>query len=125
MRILITGSREWTDEDKISEAFDNALREMGFLPSLHHGVIVIHGGADGADRLAGQVAARRGWRVEVYPASWKTNGPKAGVLRNQEMVDEGADMCLAFFKDGAENKGTTDCVKRAEKAGIKVRRYEG
>jgi hypothetical protein len=125
MRILITGSREWDDEEKISGAFDSALREMGFLPSIHHGVIVVHGGADGADRLAGQVAMRRGWKVEVYPAAWDEKGPKAGPLRNQEMVDEGADICLAFFKDGAANKGTADCVKKAEKAGITVRKCEG
>jgi hypothetical protein len=41
------------------------------------------------------------------------------------MVDLGAGVCLAFFKNGATNRGTADCARRAEKAGITVRKFYG
>jgi hypothetical protein len=37
------------------------------------------------------------------------------------MVDLGADVCLAFFKTGAANRGTKDCCDRARASGIPVR----
>jgi hypothetical protein len=42
------------------------------------------------------------------------------------MVDLGADVCYAFFAgDGTASKGTADCVRRAEAAGIPVRKFYG
>ena len=39
------------------------------------------------------------------------------------MVNQGADMCLAFLQPGARNEGTKGCIRFAEAAGIPVRRY--
>jgi coenzyme F420-reducing hydrogenase gamma subunit len=47
----------------------------------------------------------------------------AGNYRNQEMVDAGADICLAFYQPGAACIGTSDCVRRCTRAGITVRPY--
>jgi len=41
----------------------------------------------------------------------------AGSIRNQEMVDAGAAMCLAFHRDLAASKGIRDCVRRAIRVG--------
>lgn len=48
----------------------------------------------------------------------KPNFSCAGLVRNQLMVDLGADICLAFPLPGS--RGTWDCMGRAEAAGIKV-----
>lgn len=54
--------------------------------------------------------------------------PIAGHVRNQEMVDWivaqdiSAD-CLAFFRFGAKNKGTRDCVMRSKKAKFHIYKY--
>lgn len=59
------------------------------------------------------------WNVEqeVHDADWNEYGRAAGPIRNQEMVDAGADVCLAFPTGGP---GTRDCMRRARDAGIRV-----
>jgi len=126
MRILVTGSREFTDRHIIEGALIDCDEDrlvplsMGWVPPT-----VVHGACPegGADEIADDMAKDLGWVTEPHPAAFKQFGKKAGPIRNQAMVDLGADVCLGFFKRGALNKGTTDCVIRAIKAGIPVRTY--
>lgn len=109
-RILITGSREWTD----TEAMGEELLWFGFG-------LVVHGAARGADKLADALARGFGWPTEPHPvtrAEWNRIGKRAGHLRNQRMVDLGADICLAF--PTVDSRGTWDCAARARRAGIPV-----
>lgn len=55
--------------------------------------------------------------TEPHPADWSTHGKAAGPIRNQQMADARADLCLAF----PGGKGISDMVRRAERAGIPVR----
>lgn len=117
MRILITGSRDWDDVGAVAVA-------LLAQPAIGDEVVIVHGGASGADRIAGHVARNLGWRCEVHLAAWRPHGiynPQAGLLRNREMVDLGADVCLAFIKNGS--RGATHCAQLAEQAGIPTRRY--
>lgn len=132
-RILITGSRNWSNTNAIVSAF--AVVIPGSLRRPNVEVVVVHGDAPGADTLAGRIAEQWGFDVESHPAQWDRNCdqscyhptrmkdgkpycPVAGHLRNQHMVDLGADVCLAF--PTRDSRGTWDCVRRAEKAGIPV-----
>ena len=121
-RVLVTGSRDWPDALTVHRALTELLREHGALA-------VVHGACRaGADSIAAQWVAqavrRSPGRVveEPHPADWGRYGRKAGPLRNQRMVDLGADLVLVFTY--GDSRGTADCARRAEKAGIPVRRFE-
>ena len=121
MRILVTGSREWTDWRLLHEVLEEITKGIYACE-----ITLVHGAClSGADALAGDLARCAGWTEECHPADWNLHGKAAGPIRNQEMTDLGADICVAFFKTGAGNKGTGHCAARAEAAGIPVRRVEG
>lgn len=119
-RVLVTGSRLLKDRELVDSTLDKILAE-------HPVLVVVHGACEtGADLLADDwVAARQSEGLDVRPeryhAPWRLLGKAAGPARNQEMCDEGADECVAFPVQGAENKGTKDCVMRAVKCGIPAR----
>lgn len=127
-RILVTGSRTWTDKGIISRAFDSVEPYLG----MGGMVTLIHGGAAGADTFAARIAKQRGWAIEEHPAQWTTHTDKcpdwhwglpkckmAGHRRNAEMVNSGVDICLAFIKDNSS--GATGCADLARRAGIDTR----
>lgn len=120
LRILITGSREWTDRDVIRDAIVREGRASGLSGQ---DTTIVHGAARGADLLAADVAREFNCRIEAHPADWDRYGKSAGHHRNAEMVALGADVCLAFPLPGA--RGTWDCVRKAKAAGIPVTVYEG
>lgn len=133
MIIGVTGSRDWTDRKKISDAFDDAVAAR---PDDHGPMIVIEGGAPGADTLCRAEANSRGWHAATVKALWGYYGNGAGHIRNDVMIYLGkdADVWLAFInpcikEDCPErgkphdSHGTAGCAERAEAAGITVRRY--
>lgn len=113
-RILITGSREFTDVVTMHAAISAAVDEFG------SNAIIVHGAARGADQLADVLAETHGLTVERWLAAWELHGHRAGHIRNQAMVDKGADVCLAFRVEGLPCNGTRDCASRAARAGIPV-----
>lgn len=117
-RILITGSRAWTDREAIRRVLAYGPTKWSCKPGQ---ITVVHGGARGADRIAGEVAAELGMAVEVYPADWEAFGKSAGYRRNKEMVEAGADVVLAWPL--GESRGTRMCMALAEQAGIPVRNH--
>jgi hypothetical protein len=80
-------------------------------------VVVIAGGARGADTLAVEWAKEREVMVEVYMAEWDQFGRKAGPIRNQRMLDEGKPDLVVAFPGG---RGTAGMIALAEKAGVEV-----
>jgi hypothetical protein len=118
-RILVTGSRDWDDNDLLAHelglAIGEALREG-------RGFVIVHGACpSGADAETNRIARYFGHPVEPHAADWGRFGKAAGFRRNAEMVSLGADLCLAFIRNGS--RGASHCADTAEKAGIPVRRF--
>lgn len=108
MRILICGSRSWSDIHAIR------MRLIALPPNS----TIIHGAAPGADTIAGWLAGDFGFTVHAFPADWKKHGKAAGPIRNRQMLDEKPDLVLAYW-DGT-SIGTSDCITEARKRGIPV-----
>ena len=113
MTVLVCGDRNWSSLAAIR-------RRLRALPP---DTVVIEGEARGADTLARVAAQELGFRVRKFPARWSEYGRAAGPIRNQQMLDAGPDLVLAFHADLAHSKGTADMVRRATKAGLPVRVY--
>lgn len=78
--------------------------------------LIIHGGANGADQLAGAFGEAFGIAVATFKADW-SRGKSGGPIRNQRMLDEAKpDMVLAF----PGGTGTANMVKLAKEANVKV-----
>lgn len=111
MRVLICGDRHWAGKTEIKV----------FIEQLPKDTIIIHGRARGADSLAGYYAREEGLEVIEFPAQWQVYGRSAGIIRNQQMLDEGKpDLVVYFHNNLANSRGTKDMVERATRAGIKV-----
>lgn len=106
MRVIVCGGRDYDDQRTV----------RAVISALNDETIVIHGGAKGADRLAEYEAARLGLDVERYPADWAKHGKAAGPIRNQAMLNAGADLVIAF----PGGRGTAHMASIARKAGVPV-----
>lgn len=124
MRILVTGSRswKWSEIGVIAAALDDV---VGNTPARE--VVVVHGACrTGADAMADELARLRGWDVERHLADWARYGRYvAGAVRNKRMAQLGADVVLAFIRDGST--GSSGCLFEARRKNIPavVWRHDG
>jgi hypothetical protein len=81
-------------------------------------ILIVSGGARGADSLAERYARECGFYFTAIPAMWDLYGKRAGIMRNSEIV-ESADLVVAFW-DG-ESKGTADTIEKAQLVGKDLR----
>lgn len=133
-RILVTGSRDWTDTDRLRHELTRAwLTAEGPF-------VVIHGGCPtGADDLASDWVANMleaemgAVSEEAHRAQGFGPWPACGPKRNAHMVRLGAEICLAFIgpctsprcrrPDPHPSHGASGCADLAERAGIPTRRF--
>ena len=110
MKVLVCGGRN----------FNDPLTLGSWLGGIHkdHGITeIIHGGASGADHMAGEFARWQGIPIRVFTPMWRTHGKAAGPIRNKQMIDVGKPDLVIAFPGG---RGTADMVKQARAAGIRV-----
>lgn len=132
--LLITGSRDWTDEETLCIALLWAWDELRTDEQLD--VNLISGACPtGADHQGELFWKRENFGpLELHPAQWGTHTSEcppshagaevcrmAGFRRNAEMVARKPDLCLAFIKRGSN--GATMTRNLAEKNGIPTITY--
>lgn len=114
MRLLVCGSRLWTDRNDLFRVLDRVHAKVAVTE-------LIQGGARGADALAADWAQARGIPCRTFDADWKQHGKRAGAIRNQQMLDEGSpDAVVAFAIDLSSSRGTADMINRARRRELPV-----
>lgn len=122
MKLLIAGSRNLPHRS-VYEALESALCNPAFEISE-----IVHGGARGVDRTAGEWAEQNGFPIHVFNAEWarassptfdtaKGYDPLAGFRRNEVMA-EYADRALIVW-DG-QSPGTQHMMACMRKLGKPV-----
>ena len=106
-RVVIAGSRSFLDYGVARCFIDRCIAEQG-----GEEIIILSGGARGADALGERYAHEHGFAIERYPARWQIYGKAAGVRRNEEMA-AACDFVICFW-DG-ESRGTKSMIALARK----------
>ena len=117
MRVLVTISRDYADPVGAVSVLLSVINEGRRSP--HERCVLVHG-ASHMDWLLAGAAIAWGHQHEPHPYIGRL-GRAGGPVRNQEMVDAGADVCLAFI--APDSRGARDCARRAEDAGIRTIRF--
>jgi hypothetical protein len=114
---MVTGSRDWDNRVTI----DRALFAYWYEAGRPSDILLIHGGARGADALAAESWAKQGFQTRAYRAMWEEFGKRAGIMRNLVMIEKRPEHVLAFIK--GNSRGASHAATAAEKAGIPVTYY--
>jgi len=104
--VAIIGSRDFDDFAIIYKSVRKLQAKYGT------DLMLVSGGATGADSIAEAAASYFHVPIEVLPADWEGQGKAAGPIRNTKVVHR-ADQVIAFFSPGRRSPGTTDAVKKA------------
>lgn len=113
-RVLICGDRNWTD----TVAINRELLSLIARQSTGEELVIISGGAAGADQIAAYLARSNNIHVAEVKALWETRHRSAGAQRNAIMLALEPDEVIAFHSDIRQSRGTKDMINRSRRAGI-------
>jgi hypothetical protein len=109
MKVIVCGGRNYKDANHVFLSLDAIHAETPVA-------VVVHGGATGADELAGLWAVSRKVPEQRFPADWNKYGNAAGPIRNREMLKQQPDLVVAF----PGGRWTADMVRIALRANVRV-----
>lgn len=112
LTILFTGSSHFTDRAYIHRKLDTVADHFG-KPEI----LLLEGGEEnGAARFAREWVKGRGHAKKTFAVDRDTHGTAASHMRNRQMANHGADICVAFPLPGS--RSTRDCMRWARMARI-------
>lgn len=91
-KVVIAGGRDFNDFSKLCNTMDHLLRNQVKINKI----IIVSGGARGADTLGERYARLMGFGVTRVKADWNKHGKVAGFIRNKEMLNI-ADGVVCFW----------------------------
>ncbi len=121
MKVLVCGSRYWTDRDFLYKALDKERQKWKAQGKTWK--CLIEGDALGADKMAGDWAKSRGVQPIICPALWDFHGRPAGSIRNTIQAYLQPDIIIAFSTNLAESKGTSHMLSLVDDSKVTV--YDG
>lgn len=110
-KIIVAGSREYTNKDVVFGALEYYLAGQQ--------VEIVIGGARGVDQLGEDYARYKGLPCKTFPYR-SEYGKAGGPIRNGEMARY-ADGLLAFWDGKKEKSGTYDMITQAKARGLNVK----
>lgn len=114
--VIVAGSRSFNDLPLMYSKLDYYLQKQ-------NEVLIIHGGANGADKCAAMYAKDRNIKTKVFLPDWDKYGKKAGILRNIAMFEYASQFqnrgCVVFW-DG-KSRGTKNDIELSEKYNVPLR----
>jgi YspA, cpYpsA-related SLOG family len=113
VKVLMYGDRNWDDLAPIEREVKRLVKQHGASSLL-----IISGGAPGADTLAEIAATNNNVHCAVVKALWQTRYRGAGPQRNEVMRLLEPDEGIGFHKNIEKSRGTKDMARRLDKAGI-------
>lgn len=121
LKLIINGSRSFHNYYQMKTILKKYLIEHKVNPAQ---IEVISGGAKGADQLAIELANEYQLQLKVMNADWDTYGKRAGLIRNQAMLDYATlnpldTVVLLSFWDG-QSRGTKHMIDICKTKGIQV-----
>ena len=108
-RVVFCGGREFGDRVGMKGVIKSILVKRPLL-------VIIHGDATGADRMAGSIAREMGIPEAKVPAQWGFYKKGAGPVRNRWMMRLDPELVIAF----PGGRGTANMKKQAEECGVEV-----
>ncbi len=108
VKVLVTGSRKLAGSDvDMKSIFDMF---AGSNESYH----LTHSSCCGADMLASQEAARRGWETTCAVTDWSANNRSAGHYSMLSMIKKSdPEIVIGFIK--GQSTGVKKCLKLVKK----------
>ena len=113
---LVVGSRTFENYELLVQKLDRLL--ANHAPDI----VIVSGGARGADALAKRYAEEKRYAYCEFPANWDKHGKTAGPIRNAEMhkfISRFPKRGAVAFWDG-KSKGTASNFELAKKYGNRI-----
>ncbi len=107
-RVVIAGCRDYNNYNEAKEYIDFCISEI----RKKNEIVILSGGASGADAIGERYALENGFKTEKHPADWKKYGRAAGPIRNKEMASL-SDYVICFWDN--KSKGTKSMIEYAKK----------
>jgi hypothetical protein len=110
--VIVTGGRDFTDHELMDRA----------LSSYEPLIIVVHGNADGADKMAAEWAKNHNVLPIPYPCTpemWTLMSRNAGNVRNRQMLLAFPNVTVVAFP-GPKSRGTWNCMRDAVSMNMQV-----
>jgi hypothetical protein len=114
-KVLMFGDRNWMATASVAKVIKRLLATYGT-----DDLLIIEGGAIGADQISGYLARASGIHVAEVKALWDTRHRSAGPQRNAVMAALEPDEAFCFHADLSKSKGSADMKRKLDKLGIKV-----
>ena len=107
-RVIIAGCRDYNNYIEAKEFIDFCISEL----RKTNEIVIVSGGASGADAIGERYAQENGFKVEKYPADWEKYGRAAGPIRNRQMA-EITDYVICFWDN--KSRGTKSMIEYSKK----------